>query len=284
MTVGEENGDANRRAPLVSALHREETLANRVVVELERLIVDSRLGEGDRLPSERELAAQFGVSRTVVREAVRALAAKRLVEVEGGRGTVVRAPSTRAAAESMGLLLRVQESAMDADKVAEVRRVLENEIAKLAASRRTAEDLKVLEGLLDAAEVHAEQPDSFIVEDVEFHAALARATHNELFSVLLESLAQMMLEVRLLALRHPGHASPEPGAPPSRVRGSGRRRPDRRPGRHEPAHGRGPRDAPTCCLGRPGRLIGPTGEPRRLPAQPSRRRATTPLTLADPPP
>ena len=204
MTVGEENGDANRRAPLVSALHREETLANRVVVELERLIVDSRLGEGDRLPSERELAAQFGVSRTVVREAVRALAAKRLVEVEGGRGTVVRAPSTRAAAESMGLLLRVQESAMDADKVAEVRRVLENEIAKLAASRRTAEDLKVLEGLLDAAEVHAEQPDSFIVEDVEFHAALARATHNELFSVLLESLAQVMLEVRLLALRIPG--------------------------------------------------------------------------------
>ncbi len=189
---------------IVAALRREETLANRVMVELERLIVDSRLGEGDRLPSERELAGQFGVSRTVVREAVRALAAKRLVEVEGGRGTVVRAPSTRAAAESMRLLLRVQESAADADKVAEVRRVLENEIASLAASRRTPADLLVLEDLLDAAEGHVDQPDAFIQEDVEFHAALARATHNELFSILLDSLAQVMLEVRLLALRIPG--------------------------------------------------------------------------------
>jgi GntR family transcriptional repressor for pyruvate dehydrogenase complex len=200
----EEVGSTAGRARIVTALRREETLANRVVVELERLIVDSRLGEGDRLPSERELAAQFGVSRTVVREAVRALSAKRLVEVEGGRGTVVRAPSARAAAESMGLLLRVQESAADADKVAEVRRVLENEIAKLAASRRTDADLVLLEALLDAAEQHTDQPDAFIAEDVEFHAALARATHNELFSVLLDSLAQVMLEVRLLALRIPG--------------------------------------------------------------------------------
>ena len=202
--MAEESGAAVGRPRIVTTLRREETLANRVVVELERLIVDSRLGEGDRLPSERELAAQFGVSRTVVREAVRALAAKRLVEVEGGRGTVVLAPSTRAAAESMGLLLRVQESAADADKVGEVRRVLENEIAKLAASRRTDADIAELQALLDAAQEHVDQPDIFIVEDVEFHAALARATHNELFSVLLESLAQVMLEVRLLALRIPG--------------------------------------------------------------------------------
>ena len=185
-------------------LAREDTLANRVVIALERLIVDSRLGEGDRLPSERELASQFGVSRTVIREAVRALAAKRLLEVEGGRGTVVRAPSARAAAESMALLLRVQESAGDADKVAEVRRVLENEIAKLAAARRTDDDLVGLEAILAAAEEHVDQPDAFVQEDLEFHAALARATHNELFSVLLDSLAQVMLEVRLLALRIPG--------------------------------------------------------------------------------
>ena len=65
---------------LVPQLTREATLAQRVERELERLILDSRLGAGDRLPSERELAAQFGVSRTVVREAVRALAAKQLVE------------------------------------------------------------------------------------------------------------------------------------------------------------------------------------------------------------
>ena len=192
------------RTRLVATLPREETLANRVVVELERVIVESRLGEGDRLPSERELAAQFGVSRTVIREAVRALSAKRLIHVAGGRGMVVLAPSTQAAAESMRLLLRVQESVGDAEKVAEVRRVLENEIAALAAVRRTGADLAALAALLEAAEEHVDQPDAFIGEDVEFHAALARATQNELFTILLDSLAQVMFEVRLLALRVPG--------------------------------------------------------------------------------
>ncbi len=196
----------NRTTPerLVAELPREETLANRVVVELERLIVESRLGEGDRLPSERELAGQFGVSRTVVREAVRALAARRLVEVEGGRGTVVRAPTAQAAAESMRLLLRVQSDGADAEKVTEVRRVLENEIASLAAARRTANDVLALEAIVDAAEAHLDDPDAFVKEDVGFHAALAGATHNELFSIILDSLSQVMLEVRLLALRIPG--------------------------------------------------------------------------------
>jgi len=189
---------------LVAELPREETLANRVVIELERLIVESRLGEGDRLPSERELASQFGVSRTVVREAVRALAARRLVEVEGGRGTVVRGPTAQAAAESMRLLLRVQSNGADAEKVTEVRRVLENEIASLAAARRTANDLLALEAIVNAAEAHLDDPDAFVKEDIGFHSALAGATHNELFSIILDSLAQVMLEVRLLALRIPG--------------------------------------------------------------------------------
>lgn len=189
---------------LVAELTREATLANRVVVELERLIVESRLGEGDRLPSERELAAQFGVSRTVVREAVRALAARRLVEVEGGRGTVVRAPTTQAAAESMRLLLRLQSHGADVAKVTEVRRVLETEIAALAAVRRSADDLSILEAIVAAAEARLGDPDSFLTEDIAFHQALAGATHNDLFSVLLDSLGQVMLEVRLLALRRPG--------------------------------------------------------------------------------
>ena len=109
--------------PLVRSLAREATLTNRVVVELERLIVDSHLETGARLPSERELAAQFGVSRTVVREAVRALSTKGLVAVENGRGTLVQAPSATSAAESMRLFLRMQPGGFDYEKVVEVRRV-----------------------------------------------------------------------------------------------------------------------------------------------------------------
>ncbi|MFV2064712.1 MAG: FadR/GntR family transcriptional regulator [Chloroflexota bacterium] len=189
---------------LVPELAREATLAGRVERELERLILESRLGPGERLPSERELASQFGVSRTVVREAVRALAAKQLVEVNAGRGTMVRAPSTESAAESMKMLPRMQADGVHVDKVSEIRHIDENEMAALAASRRTEENLRDLDTILDEARQRRENPDIYIKSDVAFHASLARATHNELFVIILDSLVEVMIEVRLLTLRIPG--------------------------------------------------------------------------------
>ena len=192
---------------LVPQLTREATLAERVEQELERLIVESRLGAGDRLPSERELASQFGVSRTVVREAVRALAARKLVDVSVGRGTVVRAPSAESAGESMKLLLLMQAGGAGVDKVSEVRHIVETEIAALAASRRTDEDLGDLAAILEETRLHLDDPEVYIKSDVAFHAALARATKNELFVIVLDSLVEVMIEVRLLTLRVPGITS-----------------------------------------------------------------------------
>lgn len=191
---------------LVPQLAREATLAQRVERELERLILGSRLGAGDRLPSERELAAQFGVSRTVVREAVRALAAKQLVDVSVGRGTVVRAPSPEAAGESMKLLMMMQAGDAGVEKVSEVRHIIENEIAARAATRRTQADLDRLDAILDEMRGHVDAPEVYIKSDVEFHAALARATQNELFVIVLDFLVEIMIEVRLLTLRVPGIA------------------------------------------------------------------------------
>jgi GntR family transcriptional regulator, transcriptional repressor for pyruvate dehydrogenase complex len=191
---------------LVPQLAREATLATRVEQELERLIIESRLGAGERLPSERELASQFGVSRTVVREAVRALAAKQLVDVNVGRGTVVRAPSAKAAAESMKLLLLMQADGAGVQKVSEIRHIIENEIAALAASRRTEDDLRRLDEILAEMRAHVDAPEVYIKSDVEFHAVLAEATQNELFVIVLDSLVEIMIEVRLLTLRVPGIA------------------------------------------------------------------------------
>lgn len=190
--------------PIVRELSRELTLSNRVVVELERLIVESHLETGARLPSERELAAQFGVSRTVVREAMRALGAKGLVTIANGRGTVVQAPTALSAAESMSLLLRMQPGGFDYEKVVEVRRVLETHIAVLAAERRTKADIASMEAILREAEQKLDDPDAFVEEDIAFHRALAAATHNEIFLVILESISQMLIDGRRLALRVPG--------------------------------------------------------------------------------
>ncbi len=189
---------------LVPQLTREATLAERVQRELERLILDSRLGPGDRLPSERELANQFGVSRTVVREAVRGLVAKQLLDVSVGRGTVVRAPTAESAAESMKLLLLMQAGGAGVEKVSEVRHIVENEIAARAAERRTDEDLRTLAAILEETRQHLDEPDVYIKSDVAFHAALASATQNELFVIILDSLVEVMIEVRLLTLRVPG--------------------------------------------------------------------------------
>src|SRR5437868_4206273 len=116
---------------LFRTLPRETTLANQVSQQLEALIIERRLQPGDRLPAERELARQFGVSRTVIREAVRSLAAKGMLEVRSGSGTIVRAPNAAAVSQSMTLFLRAGYPELDYRKVLEVRSILEVEIAGL---------------------------------------------------------------------------------------------------------------------------------------------------------
>jgi GntR family transcriptional repressor for pyruvate dehydrogenase complex len=191
-------------ADLFKAVPREATLANRVTGQIEALIVEGRLQPGQRLPSERELADQLGVSRTVVREAVRGLVAKGLLEVRPGSGTLIRSPSARAVSQSMTLFLRAGQPNLDYTKIHEIRRVLEVEIAGLAAERRTDEDLARLEGILAEMAAIRDDRDRFAQSDVAFHSALASATHNELFVILLDSVVDVMLKVRQMGFDVPG--------------------------------------------------------------------------------
>lgn len=85
--------------------------------------------------------------------------------------------------------------------------MLECEIAALAAARRSDRDLRGLGAILDRASRQRKDPDAFIVEDLAFHDVLSRATQDELFVLLLASLAEVLTEVRLLGLRIPGTAS-----------------------------------------------------------------------------
>jgi GntR family transcriptional regulator, transcriptional repressor for pyruvate dehydrogenase complex len=203
MTIPDDNLSA-AESDLFKAVPREATLANRVTGQIEALIVEGRLQPGQRLPSERELADQFGVSRTVVREAVRGLVAKGLLEVRPGSGTLIRSPSARAVSQSMTLFLRAGQPQLDYAKVHEIRRVLEVEIAGLAAERRTDADLARLEGILSEMAAIHENRDRFAQNDVAFHSALAAATHNELFSILLDSVVDIMLKVRQMGFDVPG--------------------------------------------------------------------------------
>lgn len=181
-------------------IEREANLSDLVSRQIHELIRERHLMPKDRLPAERDLAEQFGVSRTVVREAVRGLAAKGLLEVSPGRGgTVVRLPTAETMSEMMTLFLRGAERTLDYENLVEVRRVLEVAIAGFAAERRTDDDLKEMDLVLQETLKIGNDRDAFVKWDLAFHKALAQATHNRLFPLLLESVNELMVEVRLMA-------------------------------------------------------------------------------------
>ena len=187
----------------VQAVRREERLSDRVAKQLEDLIVTGVLETGKRLPAERELAEMFGVSRTVIREAVHNLSARDLLDARSSGGTFVSGPTTDSVVESLRLLLRFRAGDFLVEHLHEVRRFLEVEIAARAAVSATEEDIADMENILRVMEEGKADHDASANLDVEFHQALAVATHNPLFIILLDSIGDLLLEIRYLALQDP---------------------------------------------------------------------------------
>ena len=158
------------------------------------MIAANQLKPGDALPPERELGNQFGVSRTVIREAVRGLQARGLLEVKSGSGVRIVAVDAETVGESMRHF--VKGSMMDYTKVDEVRRVLEVAAAGLAAQRATAEDIAIMDDTIERFENECSDLEASVQIDIEFHRAIGAATHNELFLMLHDSIGQMLVEVR----------------------------------------------------------------------------------------
>lgn len=182
-------------APRFDPLSRDVRLSDRVANQLLDSIVSGGLRPGDRLPSERDLAQQFAVSRTVVREAVRSLAGKGIIEARSGRGLTVAAVDASAVGQSMSLYLH-GSSSIDYPKVHEIRAMLEVQIAGLAAERASNVEIEQLTGICDRMETVLEDAGEASREDLEFHRILALSTHNELFDMLLSAVGGPLLEIR----------------------------------------------------------------------------------------
>jgi GntR family transcriptional regulator, transcriptional repressor for pyruvate dehydrogenase complex len=185
---------------LFNEVVREPTLSDKVAASITEAIVSGRLKPDERLQSERELGELFGVSRTVIREAVRSLAAHGLVESVSGRGVTVAKVGPETVSRSMTLFLR-GNSSIDYAKVNEVRMALEVEMAALAAERAGEEDLERLRDALERLRKSGPDADLAAALDVEFHRAIAIATQNELFTVMLDSIRDVLREVRVAAFQ-----------------------------------------------------------------------------------
>jgi len=174
---------------------RSSRLYEQIVQQVEDSIVKGALKPGDQLPPERELAQQFGVSRTAVREAVKALREKGLVEAYPGRGTFITDGTSYAIRQSLDRMVKIGQSE-GSGYLVEVREILEPEIAALAATRADEENLAAMREAIAVMDAARRDSDAFIEADLDFHLALAEAAANPLILTLIDSIVGLLREQR----------------------------------------------------------------------------------------
>ena len=189
-------------------LIRTARLYEQIVQQIEDSIVKGDLKAGDQLPAERDLAQRFGVSRTAVREAVKALREKGLVEAYSGRGTFITDGTTQAVRQSLDLMVKIGQPE-GSTHLAEVRAILEPEIAALAAIRIQEPELSTMREAVTTMDRAFKDPEVYIEADLDFHLALAEGAANPLILSLLDSIVGLLREQRLRIFKVPG--GPERG-------------------------------------------------------------------------
>ncbi len=164
---------------------------------LEREIVAGRLSPGTKLPSERQLADRFGVSRPIVREALRALVERNLIEVRPARGAYVRSANVAEAAARLDNLFRL--SSVTPRQLTEARQMLETMAAGLAAGRATDTDRAQILRALERCEQAPNILDQ-ARQDLAFHRAIVRASANPVIEAMFMSIASLTFQLMLRSL------------------------------------------------------------------------------------
>jgi GntR family transcriptional regulator, transcriptional repressor for pyruvate dehydrogenase complex len=144
------------------------------------------LNPGERLPSERELASQFNVSRTTIREALRAMELNGLIEIRQGGGSYVKVSDVQSRKEEIITAVKTENPLVY--EMLELRRALEVESAFLAAKRATSADLEKLRTTLNNMALSKQNPELWLKADFDFHIGIAEATHNSIFIELIHTL------------------------------------------------------------------------------------------------
>ena len=169
-------------------------LTRQVADLLAERIISGEFPEETLLPSERLLCEGLEVSRTVIREAIKALESRGLVRIERGRGTIVQEPQLGPLTEALKLLIRRREHLVG--DLLEIRKVLEVHMAMRAAERRTEANIKNMERFLEEMRKSPSKPQGYVGADLAFHMEIARATQNPVLLVLLEPVSDLSLESR----------------------------------------------------------------------------------------
>ncbi len=173
------------------AIPKSPSIPKVVLGEIQRLISEGKLRPGDTLPTEMELAEQFGVGRSSIREAMRVLQLLGVVEVIQGKGTFVREPGIL---HLMVDWARVSQTGI-IPEVMEARQFIEILLARLAAERATDEDIAALRAALQHSEESLSNMETNVHAGVNFHLALADAAHNQVLALMYRTIRDLYLEI-----------------------------------------------------------------------------------------
>jgi len=181
---------------------RSTRIYEEIVRQIRLLIADGHLKSGDRLPPERDLAERFRVSRTSVREAMRALESRGLIGIRPGEGAFVREVSVESLVEPLALVILAQRETI-AD-LYEARRLLEPPIAALAARRASPEEVADMVRILEQQGIEVAAGRTGLSQDAAFHTALALSTHNRAITRIVTTLMDLLSQSREESLSQPG--------------------------------------------------------------------------------
>lgn len=168
--------------------------SDKVVQQIREVILSGQLVPGDRLPSERELAEGFGLSRMTVRDALRVLESRGLIEIKVGAagGAFVREPNLDLFKESLSTVIQTTQA--DYMELAEARKIVEIAVVDLAAQRATKKDIEALREAVESAKSALKNGESGTEYSVAFHAALARASQNYILNLMVDSFRSFFSE------------------------------------------------------------------------------------------
>lgn len=174
------------------------TYPDLIAQRIRSLILEQHLGLGERLPPERELADQFGVSRSSIREGIKLLAAQGLVEIHSGDGTYVSSDLTTSVLQPISWAISLSDA--DYSEFVEVRMILEPAIAALAAMRASDEDKAQMLETIQNLEASIGDTAKVVEADMDFHLVLARSVGNQ---VIFETMVGLQRLIRPLMSQIP---------------------------------------------------------------------------------
>jgi DNA-binding FadR family transcriptional regulator len=181
---------------------RSQSRTDQIIEEITELILSGEIADGELLPPEPKLCEMFGVSRSILRESVRVVSAKGLLEVKQGRGTIARIPKNDIPEEAISNYLKTNPISLL--QLMEVRSPIEIEIAKLAAQHREEKHLLAMAASFKVMQSDLKTAEDFAEADTVFHNALINATKNPLFGIIARSINHYLQISRQLTIRHFG--------------------------------------------------------------------------------